>query len=48
MGLFVYVGATFLMNAVVTGTSTSETIVTTIVPVVLGVAVVGIMIRVFR
>ena len=48
MGLFIYVGATFLMSAVVTGTSTSDTVVRTVVPVVLGVAVVGIVVRVFR
>ena len=48
MGLFIFVGASFLMNAVVTGTSTSDTIVRTVIPVVLGVTVVGIMVRVFR
>lgn len=47
-GIFVYIGATQLLNNIVTGTSTADTLVTNIVPVVLGAVVVGIAVKVFR
>ena len=46
-GLFIYVGGTYLLNNIVTGTSVGEDVVTTVVPVVLGVSVVGILWKVF-
>ena len=47
MGLIVYVGSNFLMTNVVTGTTTGVVVLNSILPIVLALAAVGIIIKVF-
>jgi hypothetical protein len=47
-GIFLYVGARYLFSNLITGTSGGETIILTVVPIVLSVCVVAITIRVLR
>jgi flagellar biosynthesis protein FliQ len=48
MGLFVYVGANFLLGSVITGTTTAESVIRTAVPITLAVVVVGILVNIFK
>jgi len=46
--VFVYIGSTNLLNNIVTGTSTSDDLVVTIVPVVLAATALGVLVNVFK
>ena len=48
MGLFVYVGANFLFDNIVTGTTTAEVVIRTAVPITLACVVAGIMVSIFK
>jgi len=48
MGLFVYVGANFLFDTIITGTTTAETVIRQAIPITLACVVVGILVRVFK
>jgi len=48
MGAFLYTGSRWMLPSVITGTTTSETIILNVVPVVLAAVVVGVVINIFR
>jgi len=48
MGTFLYVGGIWLLPNIITGTTTGETIITNVLPIVLAVTVIGVVINVFR
>jgi hypothetical protein len=48
MGLFIYVGARFLLPNVITGTSQAEQIILTAVPITLACVTIAVVVGVFR
>jgi len=48
MGSFLWVGATFLLPIMITGTTTGETVILKVLPIALAAVVVGVMVNIFR
>ena len=47
MGAFVYVGGNALLSNAITGTTTGETVIQNILPIVLAMVVIGVCVRIF-
>ena len=48
IALFLFVGGYFMMGSIITGTSTTDTIVQTVIPLVLAGVVFGLILGVFN